>query len=69
LVDLRAAGNQHAAAFPKNLLLVIVSQVVRSLAVWFVKSAIRDAATELGISLSEEEGQLLASLAVDALAA
>jgi hypothetical protein len=44
-------------------------QIVRSLAVWLVKSAIRDAATGLGISLSDAELNVLADIAVDALTA
>jgi len=68
-VDLRTAASQYSNGFPKNMLLVLVSQIVRSLAVWLVKSAIRDAATGLGISLSDGELNVLADIAVDALTA
>jgi hypothetical protein len=68
-VDLRTAASQYSNGFPKNMLLVIVSQIIRSLAVWLVKSAISDAATGLGISLSDAELNVLADIAVDALTA
>lgn len=67
--DLRVSARQYAGDFPRNLLLVIVSQIFRSIAVWLVKSAIRDAASELGVSLSDAEVGVLADVAVDALAA
>lgn len=36
---------------------------------WFVKSAIKDAATQLGVSLSDAEVNVLADVAVNTLAA
>jgi len=68
-VDLRTSATQCASDFPKNMLLVILSQIFRSLAVWFVKSAIKDAATQLGVSLSDAEVNVLADVAVNALVA
>lgn len=68
-VDLRTSAAQCASDFPRNMLLVILSQIFRSLAVWFVKSAIKDAATQLGVSLSDAEVNVLADVAVNALAA
>jgi hypothetical protein len=47
--DLQVSAAQHAEEFPRNVLLVIVSQIFRSVAVWIVKSAISDAAAQLGI--------------------
>jgi len=67
--DLRVWTAQYASEFPRNLFLVIVSQIFRSLAVWIVKSAHRDAATQLGISLSESEAGVLADVVVAEIAA
>jgi hypothetical protein len=68
-VDLRTAATQHVVSFPRNLILVFVSQAVRALAVWLIKLALRDAAAGLGISLTDAELDVLADVAVSALAA
>jgi hypothetical protein len=68
-VDLRTAATSNQASFPKSVILLFMSQIVRSLAVWFVKTALRDAATELNINLSVAELDILSDIAVTALAA
>jgi hypothetical protein len=66
-LDLRTAATQLGASFPRSVILVFVSRAVRTLAVWLIKLALRDAATGLGISLTDVELDVLAEVAVAAL--
>jgi hypothetical protein len=68
-LDLKTAAVQTQTAFPKNLIMVLVGQLFRGLAVWIVKSALLDAATGLGISVDAETLDLMANLGVTALTA
>lgn len=65
--DLRSAAIQVQSQFPKNSLVTVMAQVYRDLAVWFVKSAIREAATSMGVTLDDTELDFLADLAVMAV--
>ena len=69
LTDLGTAARQHAGQFPRSLIVIILGQLLRALAVWIVKNALRDGATEIGISLNDEELSVIADIAVTALAA
>jgi hypothetical protein len=62
--DLRSAVSRSQQSFPSNWLLRISIEIAKELATKFVRSAIKDAATSLGISLSDGELDLLSELAV-----
>lgn len=62
--DIRSAVIQSRQAFPSNLLLRIFVEVAREWATRYVRSAIADAATSLGLTLSDGELDVLAELAV-----
>ncbi len=55
--------------FPKSFWVALAAQIVKPLAVWIVKSALRDAASDIGITLNDETLTFLSQLAVDALLA
>ena len=65
--DLRSVAIQVQPQFPKNSWVTATAQVSRGLAVWFVKSAIREAAVSMGVTLDDTELAFLADLAVTAL--
>lgn len=62
--DVRVAVMQSQQTFPSNLLLKIFIEVAREWATKYVRSAIEDAATSLGLTLSDGELDVLAELAV-----
>lgn len=64
----RTAAAQCQQSFPSSDLVVFVGQsVAKGIAVWAVKTALREAAASLGFSLDDETLDFLADLAVDAL--
>lgn len=67
--DFAQAANELKGNFPKSFWIAVAAQFVKPLAVWIVKSALNDAAKELGISLSNTTLSFLSELAVDALIA
>ena len=62
--DIRSAVIQSQQKFPSNLLLRILIDFVKEWATKYVRSAIADAATSLGLTLSDGELDVLAELAV-----
>ena len=62
--DIRTAVTQSQQEFPSNLLLRFFIEVSKDLATKFVRSAIKDAATSIGLTLSDEELDVLSELAV-----
>src|ERR1700693_120054 len=61
------AANELKSSFPKNFWIALAAQFVKPLAVWILKSAFKDAATTLGITLNDETLEFLSELAIDAL--
>jgi len=66
-LNYKAAATQNQAAFPKNAAVRLMGQIANSLAVWFVKAALRDAASDLEISVSDESLDILANVAAASL--
>jgi hypothetical protein len=62
--DIRTAVTQSQQTFPSNLLLRFFIEVAKDLATKFVRSALKDAATSLGLTLSDGELDVLSELAV-----
>jgi hypothetical protein len=62
--DIHLAVTQSQQTFPSNLLLKISIEVAKEWATKFVRSAIEEAATSLGLTLSDGELDVLAELAV-----
>ena len=62
--DLRSAVTHNQQSFPSNWLLKFATEVAKELTVKIVRSVISDAANSLGLTLSDEELDLLAELAV-----
>lgn len=62
--DIRSAVIQSRQTFPSNLLLRVLIAFARELATKYVRSAIADAASSLGVTLSDGELDILAELAV-----
>jgi hypothetical protein len=62
-------AREMKGAFPKNFWVALAAQFVKPLAVWILKSAFRDAASDLGIALNDQTLDFLSELAVDALIA
>ncbi len=62
--DIRLAVMQSQQTFPSNLLLRIFTEVAKEWATKFVRSTIEDAATSLGLTLSDGELDVLAELAI-----
>jgi len=58
------AAQRNRTAFPSSLFIKIVRLFFASIAKRLVKSALRDAASELGLTLSEVELDALADVAV-----
>jgi hypothetical protein len=52
VADRRTAVAFYVGSFPRNLFVILASRIVRQLAVWLVKQAIRDAAANLGVDLA-----------------
>ena len=66
--DLRAAAAYSKQSFPSNALLKFAVEVAKMIAVKFVRLTIQDAAKSLGLSLSDEELNILAEIAVTSVA-
>jgi hypothetical protein len=62
--DIRTAVTQSQQSFPSNLLLRIFIAVAKDWATKYVRSAIEDAATSLGLTLSDGEFDVLTELAI-----
>jgi len=62
--DIRLAVTQSQQTFPSNLLLKIVIEIAKEWAAKYVRSAIEEAATSLGLSLSDGELDVLTELAI-----
>lgn len=62
--DWLSSARQNAGAFPKNWLLWLVREVLKSAATWIVKSALRQAASDLGFALDDATLNVLADLVV-----
>jgi hypothetical protein len=62
--DIRSAVIQSQQTFPSNLLLRILVEFAKEWATKYVRTAIKDAATSLGLSLSDGELDLLSELAI-----
>jgi hypothetical protein len=62
--DIRSAASYNQQPFPSNVLLRFVVGIARELAVRLVRMAIKDAASSLGLKLSDGDLDLLAELAV-----
>jgi hypothetical protein len=67
--DFGRAANVLKSSFPRNFWIALAGQFVKALAVWLVKAALRDAATDLGFSLNDETLDFLSELAVDSMLA
>jgi hypothetical protein len=59
-----ASAQRNGTAFPSSLFIKIVRLFFASIAERLVKSALRDAASELGLTLSDIELTALANVAV-----
>jgi hypothetical protein len=64
---LSAAARRNQFAFPKHWLVAIVAQIVPVLARAILRSALKDAAGALGLSLSDSEMDVLTDFAMLAL--
>ena len=62
--DIRTAVIQSQQTFPSNLLLRILVDFAKEWATKYVRFAIKDAASSLGLSLSDGELDLLSELAI-----
>ena len=62
--DIRSAVIQSQQTFPSNLLLRILIDFAKEWAIKYVRSAIADVATSLGLTLGRGELDVLAELAV-----
>jgi hypothetical protein len=67
--DFVGAATQLKASFPRCFWVALAAQFVKPLATSIVKSAFRDAAKDLGVTLNDETLGFLSELAVDALLA
>jgi hypothetical protein len=66
-VDLTTAAIQNRANFPKSTLVLFAGQILRSLATLIVKSALRDAATSLNMTLDDATLDALSDIVVTVL--
>jgi hypothetical protein len=66
--DIRTAVLQSQQTFPSNLLLRVFVEFAKEWATKYVRYAIKDAATSLGLSLSDGELDLLSELATAGVA-
>ena len=62
--DIRSAVMQSQQTFPSNLLFRLLIDLAKEWATKYVRSAIADAATSLGLTFSDAELDVLAELAV-----
>lgn len=62
--DIQLAVRQSRQTFPNNWILKISVEVAQNLATKFVRFAIKDAASSLGLTLSDGDLDLLADLAI-----
>jgi hypothetical protein len=62
--DVRSAVSYGRQPFPSNVLLRFVVDIAKELAVKLVRMAIKDAASSLGLTISDGEFDLLAEFAV-----
>jgi hypothetical protein len=53
--------------FPRSFWVGLAIQLVKPLGVWIVKSALKDAANDMGLTISDVTLEFLSELAVDAL--
>lgn len=68
-MDVVTAARQNQHSFPRSWLVVIVGQLFKGIAKWIVKTTLQDAASGLGIDLSQAELDVIAELGLDALLA
>jgi hypothetical protein len=66
-LDFVRAANELKSSFPKSFWVALAAQFVRNLALLLLKSAFKDAAKDLNITLDDETLGFLSELAVDAL--
>lgn len=69
LAEFRRSASEMQSDFPRALLPVLAAHIYRPLATWLVKAALKDAASDLGVTLDDPTLDFLADLAVDALLA
>jgi hypothetical protein len=62
--DIRSSVIQSQQSFPSNMLLRVFIEFAKEWATKFVRSAIKDAATSLSVTLSDGDLDVLAELAV-----
>jgi hypothetical protein len=67
--DFYQAAQELHSTFPPSFWIGIAVQFIKPLGVWIVKSALKDAAADLNITLSDEALNFLSELAIEALAA
>jgi hypothetical protein len=53
--------------FPRNSALLLASEVIPALAKWLVKSALKDASTQLGLGLTDEAIDAVAAVVISSL--
>jgi len=61
------AATDLKTSFPKSFWVALAAQLFKPLAIMILKSAFRDAAKDLGLSISDTTLDFLADLAVSAL--
>lgn len=66
-LDLQTAATNNQRAFPRNPMLTLVKQVIPLIAKWLIKSALRDAARQLGLELSDEAIDVMATVILAAI--
>jgi hypothetical protein len=62
--DWETAARRNGSSFPQSLLVKILRAFIGSLARWIVKSALRDAASHLGVALTDAQLDVLTDVAV-----
>jgi hypothetical protein len=67
--EFRRAAAENQGSFPKAILPILAAHLYRPLAIWLVKSALKQASTDLGITVDDPTLTFLADLGVDALMA
>lgn len=66
-LDFNQAATSLQASFPPNFGIKLFAIVIKPLAVWIIKAAFRDAANDLGITISDATLEFLVELAVTGL--
>lgn len=67
-LNFRIAASHWQQSFPSSDLVPFAGQAVtKGVAQWVVKTALRDAATSLGVTLGDEDVNFLADLAMDVI--